>query len=136
MRVIASCLLVLALALPAHSATIHVPADYTTIHEALEVAVSGDSVLVGPGTYTATVSRLFHFVGPPSETVTLTTIGFLPAGVTRFRVSERVLGVRYPLERMMSGEPKARNVELRRFVAERWAENRVRQYREPVVLFE
>lgn len=60
----------------------------------------------------------------------------LPAGVTRFRVSERVLGVRYPLERMMSGDPRVRNVELRRFVAGRWAENRVRYYREPVVLFE
>ncbi len=55
--------------------------------------------------------------------------------VTR-RVRERVLGVRYPLGRMMDGEPRARNVELRRFVTERWAENRVRYYREPVVLFE
>ena len=62
--------------------------------------------------------------------------GVLPAGVTRFRVSERVLGVRYPLERMMDGDPRRRNVELRRFVAERWAENRVRYYKEPVVLFE
>lgn len=60
----------------------------------------------------------------------------LPAGVTRFRVRERVLGVRYPLSMMMDGEPRARNVELRRFVSERWAENRVRYYREPVVLFE
>ena len=60
----------------------------------------------------------------------------LPAGVTRFRVRERVLGVRYPLDRMMEGEPRARNVELRRFVSECWAENRVRYYREPVVLFE
>ena len=60
----------------------------------------------------------------------------LPAGVTRFRVRERILGVRYPLGRMMDGEPRARNVELRRFVSERWAENRVRYYREPVVLFE
>ena len=60
----------------------------------------------------------------------------LPPGVTRFRVRERVLGVRYPLGRMMDGEPRVRNVELRRFVSERWAENRVRYYREPVVLFE
>ncbi len=60
----------------------------------------------------------------------------LPAGVTRFRVRERVLGVRYPLGMMMDGEPRVRNVELRRFVSERWAENRVRYYREPVVLFE
>ena len=73
----------------------------------------------------------------PGELVEIVGSGaVLPAGVTRFRVSERVLGVRYPLERMMEGEPRARNVELRRFVAERWAENRVRYYREPVVLFE
>ena len=73
----------------------------------------------------------------PHELVEIVAAGgVLPAGVTRFRVRERVLGVRYPLDRMMSGEPRNRNVELRRFVAERWAENRVRHYREPVVLFE
>ena len=60
----------------------------------------------------------------------------LPAGITRFRVRERVLGVRYPLERMMKGEPRARNAELREFVESRWEENRVRYYGEPVVLFE
>ena len=73
----------------------------------------------------------------PEELVEIVGSGaVLPAGVTRFRVRERVLGVRYPLGRMMDGEPRARNVELRRFVTERWAENRVRYYREPVVLFE
>jgi hypothetical protein len=73
----------------------------------------------------------------PEELVKIVGSGaVLPAGVTRFRVRERVLGVRYPLGRMMAGEPRARNVELRRFVSERWAENRVRYYREPVVLFE
>jgi len=73
----------------------------------------------------------------PEELVEIVGSGaILPAGVTRFRVRERVLGVRYPLGRMMDGEPRVRNVELRRFVAERWAENRVRYYREPVVLFE
>ncbi len=73
----------------------------------------------------------------PEELVEIVGSGaVLPAGVTRFRVRERVLGVRYPLDRMMDGEPRARNVELRRFVSERWAENRVRYYREPVVLFE
>jgi hypothetical protein len=60
----------------------------------------------------------------------------LPAGITRFRVRERVLGVSYPLEGMMEGDPSARNAELREFVESRWAENRVRYYREPVVLFE
>jgi L-serine kinase (ATP) / ParB family transcriptional regulator, heme-responsive regulator len=60
----------------------------------------------------------------------------LPAGITRFRVRERVLGVRYPLDRMMEGDPSARNAELRDFVEGRWEENRVRYYGEPVVLFE
>jgi hypothetical protein len=60
----------------------------------------------------------------------------LPAGITRFRVRERVLGVRYPLDRMMEGDPRARNAELREFVEGRWEQNRVRYYGEPVVLFE
>jgi hypothetical protein len=60
----------------------------------------------------------------------------LPAGITRFRIQERVLGVRYPLDRMMEGDPSARNAELREFVEGRWEENRVRYYGEPVVLFE
>ena len=60
----------------------------------------------------------------------------LPAGITRFRIQERVLGVRYPLDRMMGGDPRARNAELREFVERRWEENRVRYYGEPVVLFE
>ena len=60
----------------------------------------------------------------------------LPAGITRFRIQERVLGVRYPLDRMMDGDLRTRNAELREFVERRWAENRVRYYGEPVVLFE
>jgi L-serine kinase (ATP) / ParB family transcriptional regulator, heme-responsive regulator len=60
----------------------------------------------------------------------------LPAGITRFRIQERVLGVRYPLDRMMEGDPRARNAELREFVEGRWKENRIRYYGEPVVLFE
>jgi L-serine kinase (ATP) / ParB family transcriptional regulator, heme-responsive regulator len=60
----------------------------------------------------------------------------LPAGITRFRVRERVLGVRYPLDRMMEGDPRARNAELREFVERRWEENRIRYYGEPIVLFE
>jgi hypothetical protein len=60
----------------------------------------------------------------------------LPAGITRFRVQERVLGVRYPLHRMQNGDAGTRNAELREFVQRRWNENRVRRYGEPVVLFE
>ncbi|HET7269575.1 MAG TPA: ParB N-terminal domain-containing protein [Rubrobacter sp.] len=60
----------------------------------------------------------------------------LPAGITRFRIRERVLGVRYPLHRMKNGDTGTRNAELREFVENRWMENRVRYYGEPVVLFE
>ncbi len=73
----------------------------------------------------------------PEELVEIVGSGaVLPAGVTRFRVQERVLGVRYPLDRMRHGNTRTRNVELRKFIAERWEANRVRLYREPVVLFE
>jgi L-serine kinase (ATP) / ParB family transcriptional regulator, heme-responsive regulator len=36
----------------------------------------------------------------------------------------------------MNGEASARNAELRAFVERLWNENRIRYYREPVVLFE
>lgn len=60
----------------------------------------------------------------------------LPAGITRFRVRERILGVRFPLASMKDGEPEERNAELGRFVEEHWKQNRIRYYGEPVVLFE
>jgi hypothetical protein len=60
----------------------------------------------------------------------------LPAGITRFHVRERVLNVRYPLEKMRNGDASTRNAELRAFVESFWNENRIRYYREPVVLFE
>lgn len=60
----------------------------------------------------------------------------LPAGITRFRLRERVLGVRFPLEHMRDGDAEAGNKELRRFVEEQWKQNRIRYYGEPVVLFE
>ena len=60
----------------------------------------------------------------------------LPAGITRFRARERVLGVRFPLGNLQSGEVEERNDELRAFVEEHWKQNRVRYYGEPVVLFE
>lgn len=60
----------------------------------------------------------------------------LPAGITRFRVRERILGVRYPLDKMRNGGASARNAELREFIRRRWNDNRVRYYGEPVVLFE
>lgn len=62
--------------------------------------------------------------------------GVLPAGITRFRARERVLEVRFPLAKLMSGELAERNADLRTHVDKRWRENRVRYYSEPVVLFE
>ncbi len=73
----------------------------------------------------------------PEELVEIVRSGaVLPAGITRFRVRERVLGVRYPLERMRDGDASSRNSELRAFVKRLWEENRIRYYEEPVVLFE
>jgi hypothetical protein len=60
----------------------------------------------------------------------------LPAGITRFRVRERVLGVRFPLDLMMGGDVRVQNEKLEVLVRERWDEGRVRYYGEPVVLFE
>jgi L-serine kinase (ATP) / ParB family transcriptional regulator, heme-responsive regulator len=73
----------------------------------------------------------------PEELVEIVRSGaVLPAGITRFRVRERVLGVRYPLEKMQNGDAATRNAELRTFVERLWGENRIRYYEEPVVLFE
>ena len=60
----------------------------------------------------------------------------LPAGITRFRIQERVLGVRYPLSGMKEGDTATQNARLREFVERSWGEDRVRYYGEPVVLFE
>lgn len=73
----------------------------------------------------------------PGELVEVVRSGaVLPAGITRFRVRERVLGVRFPLEKLEGGSIDDRNEELRSFVAERWSQNRIRYYGEPVILFE
>ncbi len=73
----------------------------------------------------------------PEELVEIVRSGaVLPAGITRFRVRERVLGVRYPLEKMKDGDVPNRNAELEAFVKRLWRENRIRYYEEPVVLFE
>lgn len=89
------------------------------------VRLSGSEVLIRYRTFT------------PGDLAAIVDSGaVLPAGITRFRVEERVLGVRYPLDRMQSGDASTRNTELREFVESRWNDNRVRYYGEPVVLFE
>jgi hypothetical protein len=73
----------------------------------------------------------------PEELAAIVDSGtVLPAGITRFRVKERVLGVRYPLKNMTKGDVDAQNDRLQQYVRKRWTEGRVRLYGEPVVLFE
>jgi hypothetical protein len=73
----------------------------------------------------------------PKELAAIVDAGtVLPAGITRFRVRERVLGVCYPLENMAGGDVGAQNDKLEEYVRKRWDEGRVRLYGEPIVLFE
>ena len=73
----------------------------------------------------------------PQELVEVVESGeVLPAGITRFPVPERVLNVRYPLDRLLDGEPAERSAELKKFVGDSLEGNRVRYYAEPIVLFE
>jgi hypothetical protein len=51
MKCTLTLIVLLALPVSGMSATINVPADYETIQEAINAAVSGDTVLVAPGTY-------------------------------------------------------------------------------------
>jgi hypothetical protein len=89
---------------------------------------------VGPA---AGEAVLFYCRFTPAELAEVVSVGeVLPAGVTRFIVEERVLGVRYPLGLLEKGEPAARNTELREFVRRYWQGGRVRYYAEPVILFE
>lgn len=64
---------------PVRGDVIRVPADYATIWEAVDAAVAGDSVLVGPGTWTDTDTREVVFGG---GTVTVTSCGFLKGGIS------------------------------------------------------
>lgn len=73
----------------------------------------------------------------PGELAEIVGLGkVLPAGITRFRVRERILGVRFPLEKLYDGDSEERGAELKVFVRNLWDENRIRYYGEPVVLFE
>jgi hypothetical protein len=59
----------------AHSATIHVPADYSTIYAALDAASSGDIVEVAPGTYDQFDTRPSWWYGG-----NVSAVGFLKDG--------------------------------------------------------
>lgn len=71
---------ILALALPASAATLHVPSEYGTINAALDASSPGDSVLVAPGRYTEAETRTVYIGG--SAPITATCLAFLTDGVT------------------------------------------------------
>lgn len=60
----------------------------------------------------------------------------LPAGITRFHIPRRILGVRFPLRFLKGTDAASADSELRSLVEARHRENRIRRYDEPVVLFE
>ncbi len=81
--------------------------------------------------------RLFYRRFTVEELVEVVRDGsVLPAGITRFRVPERVLNVRFPLKSLADGDLASRNAELREMIERQWNANQVRRYDEPVVLFE
>jgi hypothetical protein len=47
----------------AFAATLHVPADYANIQAGIDAAMTGDTVLVAPGTYTGSGNRDIHLRG-------------------------------------------------------------------------
>ena len=51
MKALFICIALLFIPLAGFSATINVPADYSTIQDAINAANNGDTVLVAPGTY-------------------------------------------------------------------------------------
>ncbi len=74
-RVAATLILMALVASPVRATQIHVPGDFGTLLEAADAAVSGDSVLVAPGTYT---DRETRSIGGAS----IRASAFVPAGVT------------------------------------------------------
>ena len=61
----------------------------------------------------------------------------LPAGITRFMISPRVLHLNYPLEEMGMEKPiEEKNAALQRFIQERIADKGVRYYAEATYLFD
>ena len=54
---------VMLLAFSAHSITIHVPGDRSTIQAGIDGAVDGDTILVADGTYTGDGNKDIDFTG-------------------------------------------------------------------------
>ncbi len=74
---------------------------------------------------------------PPLELVEMVARDLvLPAGITRFHIPRRILGVRFPLRFLKGTDAASADSELRSLVEARHRENRIRRYDEPVVLFE
>jgi hypothetical protein len=97
---LASCVLIStagALLWPTGSrgAVIRVPEDQPSILAAVDLAVSGDSVLVGPGTWTDRATRLVQ-VGP--NLLNITSCAFLKPGIS-------VIGVEGPAATIVDGGP-------------------------------
>jgi hypothetical protein len=87
------CVLLLLLPQPTPATTINVPEDIPTIWQAVDLAQSGDSVLVGPGTWTDRDRRLVH-IGP--NVLWQYSCAFLKAGIT-------VIGVEGPKNTIVDG---------------------------------
>ncbi|GJM44542.1 MAG: hypothetical protein DHS20C21_13840 [Gemmatimonadota bacterium] len=71
-------MVVTAAATATHASTFRVPEEYATIQAAIDVAASGDSVLVGPGTWTPETRSIVIC----SNLVTSTSVMFLKPGIT------------------------------------------------------
>jgi hypothetical protein len=78
---------------PAEAGIIRVPEDYASVLAAVDAAVSGDSVLVGPGVWTDRETRLVIVDGTP---LNITSCAFLKAGLT-------VIGVEGPANTTVDG---------------------------------
>lgn len=63
---------------PVEGATLRVPEDYASVLAAVDVAAAGDTVLVGPGTWTQTATRIVSVNG---QNIPLTACAFLKPGV-------------------------------------------------------